>query len=56
MNLFLGKLVTDQVFPYPDALNEESRETLSLLVGPTQKFFEVKTTWSFNEPLCLSLS
>jgi hypothetical protein len=42
MNIFLGKHNTSQVFPYPvdDALTGDQRETLQLLVPPTQKFFE----------------
>jgi len=30
----------DQVFPYPDALTADQKETLTMLVDPTRKFFE----------------
>lgn len=30
------------VFPYPDVLTDDTKETLRMLVGPTQKFFEVR--------------
>ena len=38
--LFVGKLETSQVFPYPEVLDAEARETLGLLVEPVTKFFE----------------
>lgn len=41
MNIFRGQLVTSQVFPFPEPLMEEQRETLSMLVDPVSKFFEV---------------
>ena len=41
MNMFLGKLVTDQVFPYPYNLTSEQKETLEMLVDPIDKFFTV---------------
>eukprot|EP00118_Oscarella_pearsei_P026047 m.309293 g.309293 ORF g.309293 m.309293 type:complete len:617 (+) comp45999_c0_seq1:41-1891(+) len=40
LNLFTGKLVTDEVFPYPQVLTEEGKETLGLLVDPLTKFYE----------------
>ena len=40
MNTFLGKHNTSQVFPYPDALSADQKETLQMLVDPTRKFFE----------------
>lgn len=40
MNLFLGSTNTEQVFPFPDVLTAEQKETLQMLVDPTQKFFE----------------
>jgi len=36
----VGKLETSQVFPYPEVLDAEARETLGLLVEPVTKFFE----------------
>jgi len=47
--LFLGKLQTDQVFPYPDALNDEARETLSMMIDPTTKFFKEVNNPALND-------
>lgn len=41
MNIFRGNLETKQVFPFPDILNKDQRETLQMLVDPVEKFFEV---------------
>lgn len=41
MNIFRGQLQSRQLFPYPNVLNEEQRETLQMLVDPVSKFFEV---------------
>ncbi|VDM70381.1 unnamed protein product [Strongylus vulgaris] len=38
MNLFRGRAVIDQVFPYPLRLDEDRRETLHLIAGPMEKF------------------
>lgn len=40
MNLFRGNVELSQVFPYPDTLTEEGRDTLKMLVDPTIKFFQ----------------
>uniref|UniRef100_A0A7E5A176 Very long-chain specific acyl-CoA dehydrogenase, mitochondrial n=1 Tax=Panagrellus redivivus TaxID=6233 RepID=A0A7E5A176_PANRE len=40
MNLFRGKAVFDQVFPYPVALTEEQSEMLQMVTGPMEKFLE----------------
>lgn len=40
VNMFRGTVIPEQVFPYPDVLNPEQRETLEMLVSPTQKFFQ----------------
>ncbi|XP_018571262.1 very long-chain specific acyl-CoA dehydrogenase, mitochondrial [Anoplophora glabripennis] len=40
MNVFRGQIEAKQVFPFPNVLNEEQRETLQMLVDPVQKFFE----------------
>lgn len=40
MNIFRGAAVTDQAIPYPYVLTEEQKETLEMLVDPTEKFFE----------------
>ena len=43
--LFIGKLETSQVFPYPDVLSADAKETLGMLVEPVTKFFdEVRTS------------
>ncbi|KAL1492704.1 hypothetical protein ABEB36_010920 [Hypothenemus hampei] len=39
MNLFRGQIEGSQVFPYPNVLTAEQRETLQMLVDPTEKFF-----------------
>jgi very long chain acyl-CoA dehydrogenase len=49
MNLFLGKSNTEQVFPYPDVLTTDQRETLQLLVEPTRKFFEEQNDAARND-------
>lgn len=41
MNIFRGHLQTNQVFPYPQCLNEEQEETLKMMIDPIEKFFEV---------------
>ncbi|KAJ7331248.1 acyl-CoA dehydrogenase member 9 [Desmophyllum pertusum] len=41
-DLFLGRFNKEKVFPFPDPLNEEQRETLTMLVEPVQKYFEEK--------------
>lgn len=49
MNLFVGSSNTSQVFPYPDALTTDQKETLQLLVDPTQKFFEEVNDAALND-------
>ncbi|KAL9959520.1 hypothetical protein ACROYT_G032847 [Oculina patagonica] len=41
-DLFLGRFNKEKVFPFPDPLNEEQRETLTMLVEPVEKYFEEK--------------
>jgi hypothetical protein len=41
MNLFRGQAQGVQVFPYPEVLTAEQRETLQMLIDPTEKFFQV---------------
>ena len=38
-NMFRGMVEPEQAFPYPNVLNEEQKETLEMLVPPTEKFF-----------------
>ncbi|XP_064639189.1 very long-chain specific acyl-CoA dehydrogenase, mitochondrial-like [Lineus longissimus] len=40
MNLFRGQIQADQVFPFPEFLTDEQKETLEMLVDPTSKFFQ----------------
>lgn len=46
MNLFNGQVKSEQVFPFPEVLNHEQKETLQMLTDPTAKFFE-----EVNDPL-----
>ncbi|OQV18011.1 Very long-chain specific acyl-CoA dehydrogenase, mitochondrial [Hypsibius exemplaris] len=39
-NLFRGRAVTDQIFPFPSVLDDEQKDTLRSFVEPTNKFFE----------------
>ncbi|KZS10791.1 Acyl-CoA dehydrogenase family member 9, mitochondrial [Daphnia magna] len=49
MNLFIGSSNTAQVFPFPDGLNTEQKETLGVLVDPVQKFFEEVNDAAIND-------
>lgn len=40
MNMFRGQLQAAQVFPYPDALNADQKETVQMLIDPVTKFFQ----------------
>jgi len=40
MNLFRGKIETEQVFPYPEVLDAEQEETLQAILDPTVQYFE----------------
>lgn len=40
LNLFRGRFETAQVFPYPDPLSADQRQTLQELVPPVEKFFQ----------------
>ncbi|KAJ8950302.1 hypothetical protein NQ318_021159 [Aromia moschata] len=40
MNIFRGQVEARQVFPYPNVLNEEQKETLQMLIDPVTKYFE----------------
>ncbi|XP_066248882.1 very long-chain specific acyl-CoA dehydrogenase, mitochondrial [Euwallacea similis] len=51
MNLFKGQIESRQVFPYPNVLNEEQRDTLQMLVDPTEKFFTEVNNPAKNEEL-----
>lgn len=51
MNIFRGQLVLNEMFPYPDVMNEEQRETLQALVDPFAKFMEEKNDATKNDAL-----
>lgn len=40
MNIFRGAAVTDQAIPFPYNLTGEEKDTLEMLIDPTEKFFE----------------
>lgn len=40
LNLFRGRLETAQVFPFPEPLSDDQRQTLQELVPPVEKFFQ----------------
>jgi very long chain acyl-CoA dehydrogenase len=40
MNIFRGRIASEQVFPYPEVLTNEHREMLQMILPPTEKFFE----------------
>jgi len=40
--LFFGEVNAYQAFPYPDTLDDETRETIKALVEPVDKFFREK--------------
>lgn len=41
MNMFKGVVQPAQLFPYPDPLTDEQRDTVSMLIDPVEKFFQV---------------
>jgi len=45
MNLFRGELVTSQLFPYPDVLTTDQRDTVASMVDPVHKLFTVGRLW-----------
>ncbi|KAG9510966.1 Very long-chain specific acyl-CoA dehydrogenase, mitochondrial, partial [Fragariocoptes setiger] len=46
MNMFAGNANFEQVFPYPSVLTPDQYETLSMVLGPTEKFWQEN-----NDPL-----
>uniref|UniRef100_UPI00358E1113 very long-chain specific acyl-CoA dehydrogenase, mitochondrial isoform X1 n=2 Tax=Myxine glutinosa TaxID=7769 RepID=UPI00358E1113 len=48
-NIFMGRLVTEQVLPYPQALNEEQQQELKELVSPVSRFFKEINNAAANE-------
>ncbi|GAB0201195.1 very long-chain specific acyl-CoA dehydrogenase, mitochondrial [Grus japonensis] len=51
VGMFLGRLNTEQVFPYPSVLSEEQEQTLQELVGPVARFFEEVNDPARNDAL-----
>ncbi|XP_003458925.1 very long-chain specific acyl-CoA dehydrogenase, mitochondrial [Oreochromis niloticus] len=51
VNIFKGQIETSQVFPFPQALNEEQEQFLRELVGPCSKFFEEVNDPAKNDAL-----
>lgn len=51
MNMFRGNLVPEQCFPYPDVLSPDQRETLEMLLGPCEKFFQEVNDPAKNDQL-----
>lgn len=41
MNLFRGQLQLNQVFPFPEPMNQDQTDTLKMLIDPIEKFYEV---------------
>ena len=39
-NIYRGVIEPEQMFPYPEVLDEEQMETLNMLVPATSRFFE----------------
>ncbi|GAB6031176.1 hypothetical protein CHUAL_007976 [Chamberlinius hualienensis] len=50
-NIFSGGVVTDQVLPFPQVLNDEQKETLQLLAGPAERFFKEVNDPAKNDEL-----
>lgn len=40
MNLFRGKAITKQIFPYPLNLDSDRKETLQMIMPATEKFLK----------------
>lgn len=40
MSMFKGQMKTEQIFPYPDVLSPEDKDTLKMMVDSPKKFFE----------------
>lgn len=40
LNMYAGNANLEQIFPYPDVLTLDQRETLTMIQGPAEKFFE----------------
>ncbi|EDV21151.1 uncharacterized protein TRIADDRAFT_30874 [Trichoplax adhaerens] len=39
LGVYCGNVKTQQLFPYPDALDDESKDTVKLMIDPLEKYF-----------------
>ncbi len=51
MNLFRGQFYPNEIFPYPNVLNEEQKDNVKMLIDPIWKFFEEKNDAAKNDQL-----
>ena len=51
MNLFRGQFHPNEIFPYPNVLNEEQKDNVKMLIDPIWKFFEEKNDPAKNDQL-----
>ena len=51
MNLFRGQFYPNEIFPYPNVLNEEQKDNVKMLIDPIWKFFEEKNDPAKNDQL-----
>ena len=49
--MFRGMIEPEQAFPYPNVLNTDQRETLEILVPPTEKFMSEVIDPALNDTL-----
>ena len=49
LNMFKGVPQTEQVFPYPDVLTAEQRETIESVLDPVEKFFTEQNDAARND-------
>lgn len=49
MNLFRGQFYPNEVFPYPNVLNDEQKDNVKMLLDPITKFFEEKNDPAKND-------
>ncbi|CAF2903369.1 unnamed protein product [Rotaria sp. Silwood2] len=49
LNLFRGQFHPNELFPYPNVLNEEQKDNVKMLIDPIWKFFEEKNDPAKND-------
>lgn len=47
MNLYRGQLEAREVFPYPNALNADQKDTAQMLIDPIEKYFTVSFIFKY---------